>query len=200
MHLKERSYILDPTIVETGVAGGQTANKILQLLPENNFFPDLTSVVFSAINWRVTVSCPFDFQNFPFDAHECPLEMVLPFFGRNLTVYYEKNDSMNYDVDGFVIRPHELDSKIEYDEYLAQSHNTFGFEFHVKRQVSFYFFQYYLPSTTIVIASSISFIIPLSAIPGRVALVVTQFLTLTNIFIHQMVRNLNSFRHKPILF
>ena len=37
----------------------------------------------------------------------------------------------------------------------------------------------------------ISFIIPLSSIPGRVALVVTQFLTLTNIFIHSTVSKLN---------
>ena len=40
----------------------------------------------------------------------------------------------------------------------------------------------------IVVVAQISFIIPMSAIPGRVALVVTQFLTLTNIFIHEMVR------------
>ena len=63
----------------------------------------------------------------------------------------------------------------------------FGVEVEMKRQLSGYIYQYYLPSITIAIASSISFIIPLTAIPGRVALVGTQFLTLTNIFIHQMV-------------
>ena len=39
----------------------------------------------------------------------------------------------------------------------------------------------------IVVVSFISFLVPLTAIPGRIALVVTQFLTLTNMFIHQMV-------------
>ena len=57
----------------------------------------------------------------------------------------------------------------------------------LERQVAKYIYQYYIPSVTIVIATSFSFIIPLSAIPGRVALIVTQFLTLTNIFINQMV-------------
>ena len=38
----------------------------------------------------------------------------------------------------------------------------------------------------IVLVAEIGFIIPASAIPGRVALLVTQFLTLINLFIHQM--------------
>ena len=39
----------------------------------------------------------------------------------------------------------------------------------------------------IVVVSIMGFIIPASAIPGRVALLVTQFLTLINLFIYQMV-------------
>ena len=50
-----------------------------------------------------------------------------------------------------------------------------------------YLLKYYIPCTTIVIMSQISFVIPLEALPGRVALVVTQFLTLTSLFIQQMV-------------
>ena len=66
---------------------------------------------------------------------------------------------------------------------------------HLQRQWSKYVYQYYIPCITIVIATSFSFIIPLSAIPGRVALVVTQFLTLTNIFINQMVGILFDFNN-----
>ena len=60
-----------------------------------------------------------------------------------------------------------------------------------------FLYMYYLPCMAIVLVSQISFIIPLSSIPGRVALVVTQFLTLTNIFIHQTVGYM-SFREKFI--
>ena len=67
----------------------------------------------------------------------------------------------------------------------------------LERQVSKYVFQYYIPCITIVIATSFSFIVPLSAIPGRIALIVTQFLTLTNIFINQMVSLLYIFNIKP---
>ena len=54
-----------------------------------------------------------------------------------------------------------------------------------------------MPCIAIVIATSFSFIIPLSAIPGRVALIVTQFLTLTNIFINQMVSSM--YTHSSII-
>jgi len=62
-----------------------------------------------------------------------------------------------------------------------------GFDIELKRQYTKYIYQLYVPCITIVIAASFSYIFPISAIPGRVALVVTQFLTLTNIFINQMV-------------
>ena len=63
-----------------------------------------------------------------------------------------------------------------------------GFNVTLVRIIQPYLYQYYFPSIAIVVVSQISFMIPLSATPGRIALVVTQFLTLTNIFIHQMVK------------
>ena len=112
--------------------------------------------------------------------------MALP-FDWNLTYHNEKRHDRNYDADGFEINSHDLDPSTEHANDLNLHWTNFGVDIHVKRQLSNYVFQYYLPAITIVLASSISFIIPLSAIPGRVALVVTQFLTLTNIFTHQMV-------------
>ena len=64
-----------------------------------------------------------------------------------------------------------------------------GFDIKMQRIISSFIFKCYLPCIAIVVASSISFIVPLSALPGRIALMVTQFLTLTNIFIHQIVSN-----------
>ena len=50
-----------------------------------------------------------------------------------------------------------------------------------------YMVEYYLPCIGIILVSEIGFVIPVTAIPGRIGLLVTQFLTLTNLFIHQMV-------------
>ena len=43
-------------------------------------------------------------------------------------------------------------------------------------------FTYYLPSTLFVITSWVSFLIPPEVVPGRMALLVTLFLVLINIF------------------
>ena len=171
LSLKERKYILDPII---------SKNRLMVIKQP------FTSLVWSQISWRVTVSCPYDFSSFPFDEQNCSLTMILP-FGWNLTVPTNKNHSLKYVKDGFEIETQPLDSfRIDADN-LDWHSLYFGIKATFKRKLSKYIFQYYLPSITIVIASSVSFIIPLSAIPGRVALMGTQFLTLTKIFINEMV-------------
>ena len=48
--------------------------------------------------------------------------------------------------------------------------------------------RYYLPCMAIAVVSLINFCIPIECVPARVTLLVTQFLTLTNILIAQQVR------------
>ena len=181
--LKKREYMLDPIIAKLGFMGSEVFNKYSKILSADTLLADEDSLVWSDIQWRVTVSCLFKFRDFPFDEHKCSLEMVLPF--SNITVYnYPGEDIMINELHGFDIQSQKIGTSTRYD-WVQEFHvTTFGLDVHIKRQISTYILQYYLPSITVVITSSISFIIPLSAIPGRVALVVTQFLTLTNIFIH----------------
>ena len=56
-----------------------------------------------------------------------------------------------------------------------------------------YIMKYYLPCVAMVIVSFISFLLALNSVPARVALLVTLFLTLTNILIAQQVRLQNIF-------
>ena len=65
--------------------------------------------------------------------------------------------------------------------------DTIGFQVKMTRLLRPYVMKYYIPSMAVVLVSEIGFVIPLTAIPGRVALLVTQFLTLVNLFIYQMV-------------
>ena len=74
-----------------------------------------------------------------------------------------------------------------FDEKLNSGHNTVGINIQMDRVVNEFILKYYIPCIAIVLVSGISFVIPITAIPGRVALLVTQFLTLTNLFMHQMV-------------
>ena len=57
-----------------------------------------------------------------------------------------------------------------------------GFRIILKRHYSKYLYIYYLPSTLFVITSWVSFLIPPEVVPGRMALLVTLFLVLINIF------------------
>ena len=194
-NLIDRRFILDPIAMKIGLGGSETANTILDYASETTLFPVNSSVVWSRIYWRVTVSCSFNFSTFPFDKQECYLIMDLP-FNWNLTLHSETEYTAKYHADGFEIQSYEFGPIKGYDKLLGTHSTLFGVVFEAKRHVSKYILQYYLPSITIVMASSVSFIIPLSAIPGRVALVVTQFLTLTNIFIHQMVYAMSFSEHK----
>ena len=65
-----------------------------------------------------------------------------------------------------------------------------GFTISMRRKVWNYPITYYIPCALIVMLTQTSFIVPISAIPGRMAFLVTEFLTLTNIFIHQQVNTL----------
>ena len=192
-NLKERRYVLNPIIWKMGLMASKTANYFWNRKSKMALFPDLTAVVWSQIEWRVTISCPFNFSTFPFDENECSFPMMLP-FNWNLTISNENRHATSYNADGFEIECHSFGPYSGYLKVLGFPWTKFGLNVHVKRHISKYIFEYYLPTITIVMASSVSFIIPLTAIPGRVALVVTQFLTLTNIFIHHMVITLNFFR------
>ena len=97
-----------------------------------------------------------------------------------------------YNANGFYVTINYTGSFVEYNNsYPNMTVKDFGFDITLERMFQPFLFQYYLPCMAIVLVSQISFIIPLSSIPGRVALVVTQFLTLTNIFIHSTVSKLN---------
>ena len=57
-----------------------------------------------------------------------------------------------------------------------------GFEMRLTRKVYHYIITYYLPSAMFVSVSWISFLIPPDNVPGRMAMLITVFLVLVNIF------------------
>ena len=132
----------------------------------------------------VTIECKFDYIGYPMNTESCelrfdsselnPLNLKL-FDPEGLCHKQEKAYERNgfYVTASCIIKP-EQPSQI-------------GFNLFVERVLTKYIFQYYLPSVMIVTISQTSFVIPLSALAGRIGLVVTQFLALTNIFINEQV-------------
>ena len=184
-NMRKLEYIENETIMRIFLGSTDLANK---LFTANNF-RGKSSVVMAIIRWRLTISCPFDFSHFPFDIHKCPL--IIRFMNMNVTYPLHKfswlEEEVQKEAEGFRIKMIKMGSKKYKTENLNMHWSEMGYDIELERQPEKYIYQYYIPCSLIVIASSCSFIIPLSAIPGRVALVVTQFLTLINIFMNLMV-------------
>ena len=213
-NLKEIKHLLDPIVF-----GWTILHPYIpidnHLLPPNSFTEKATFVS-SEIEWQVTIFCDFEFSYLPFDTQVCKVR----FFNSNVNVTMikaqndentskgasKKTNSANYSVgmasdmnylneysvNGFRMTTKIIDTSLKYTDWGTYRivESIYGFDIKMKRRLNPYIYQYYLPAITLVIITSLSFIIPLSATPGRVSLVVTQCLTLTNIFINERVRKL----------
>lgn len=136
---------------------------------------------------KATVYCNFDHANYPMDNQKCEFR----FGSRSLSFKFVLFDPTNkyhytkyHNISAFRLITTFTDG--DGSDHIGYS-RAIGFDLKIHRSLQPFVMKYYLPCIAIVVMSQISFVIPLSAIPGRVALVVTQFLTLTNIFIQQTV-------------
>lgn len=166
----------------------QVLKSKVTFLANNPFTPNAT-LVHAILERRVTVLCSFDYSNYPLDTQHYQLRLGDKRTETVREILYDPENKAHslkkYETDGFDMTIVFIGNTLEHEN--PNYTNTFGFDIEMKRQIQPYMFQYYLPCISIVVVSSISFVIPLSATPGRVALMVTLFLTLTNIFINQMV-------------
>ena len=196
--LKELTFTPDKTIADITLNRGRHINKYLSSLSKSkhrnngldrisvNFDPD-TIIVTAWGKWTIKISCRFDFSKYPFDDQNCRLRMTVPF--RNLTIFDASHSLYNQEGFGnFNLKQRVYVSPGIWSDFAQEYQTLFGVYNNMPRQIDAYVHQFYVPCIFIVTMSFSSFIIPVTAIPGRVAVIVTQFLTLTNIFIHQMVR------------
>ena len=150
----------------------------------SNLWPDSArnqTRIVQEIDILLSLFCDVNLALFPMDVLKCTLE-VSNEDDKRLKLHFSPktvmNDKSTLMKDGFNITRIFKEGK----------NNSFvGFEFELERTISPYIYEYYLPCAAIVFVSQISFIIPPSSIPGRIGLLATLFLTLTNLFINHMV-------------
>ena len=171
-----------PVLNDTKISKEERATKLKGKDPTSRPISVKDTKLGALKTWRAKLRCVFDFSSFPFDTNRCTFLQ----FGNDGSVLSlaaaENRIEWSHEIDGF---------KIEIGNVGQLGKNSAGFNIAIKRMIEPYLYQYYLPCIAIVAVSQISFLIPLNAIPGRVALVVTQFLTLTNIFMHQIVSKIS---------
>ena len=186
--MKELTFPFDPIIAsDVKVFPGYVANAILQ----EEIFPPSITVVTSILKWTIQIFCDFNFSKYPFDHQTCKLRFItgkLNITQNNIPRGFENwFPTKQKEFDGFDVKQEIVSTPLGKNFFYPNGGTTFDIDFTLTRQIGSYLYQYYIPCMAIVITSFFSFIIPLTAIPGRVAILVTQFLTMTNIFIHEMV-------------
>ena len=143
------------------------------------------TVVWYEFSAKASIYCNFDFLRYPMDKQECNFTIGSTYPAKR-TIIFTFHTSVfvfgkaTQNTDDFNLNIENVNGHMEND-------TKFGFTIKMSRRLQPFIMECYLPCIAIVIVSEISFIIPLNEVPGRVALLVTQFLTLTNICIHQQV-------------
>ena len=136
---------------------------------------------------KTEVFCKFDYAKYPMDEQCCNVTISS---GSNEAIFV-LNVKNNAHHSSSRYKAVNLEMSIDYfDENVTHGGNKIGIEIRMDRQMQAYLMKYYIPCMAVVIVSEIGFVVPITAIPGRVGLLVTQFLTLVNLFIYQMVRNI----------
>ena len=145
-------------------------------------------VVWYEFTAKAVIYCNFHFQRYPMDVQECNFTIGSTYPAKQAAVFTMNTSAFNFatvtqNTDAFDLDMINLRNE--------DNQTEFGFTIRMKRRLQPYIMEFYIPSITIVLIAQVSFILSLESIPGRVGLLITLFLTLTNICIHQQVGNLH---------
>ena len=161
--------------------------KRIQQISDSKHLVDFAATIELKYEIKATVYCNFEYYKYPLDEQNCNVEFGSSSFGAIFNLYDKTeeyhNDSV-HDDDAL-----NLNLKITFFDNgnSHQGNNTVGIRINMNRLTKSFVMKYYIPCIAIVLVSEIGFVIPITSIPGRVSLLVTQFLTLINLFIYQMV-------------
>ncbi|KAG7515824.1 gamma-aminobutyric acid receptor subunit alpha-3-like isoform X1 [Solea senegalensis] len=158
-----------------------TPNKLLRLVDNGTLLYTM----------RLTIhaECPMHLEDFPMDAHACPLKFGSYAYTNNEVIYLwtlgdeksvavaEDGSRLNqYDLLGHVIGKETISSST--GEYVVMTAY-----FHLKRKIGYFVIQTYLPCIMTVILSQVSFWLNRESVPARTVFGVTTVLTMTTLSI-----------------
>ena len=165
----------------------------LELLTHNPFHANVT-LVRADVQAKYTIACQFHYENYPFDTQNCLFRLTTEPSQRLRLLMYDPTNQFHItqiklEHLGFDITTtySEMDMNNTDEELPA---NEIGFDMTFKRISRPYVYQYYIPCIAIFMVSGLNFLVPMTAIPGRISLLVTNFLAITLIYINQMVGNI----------
>ena len=159
-----------------------------ELTPGCNITETTDNETHSAVTFnfeaRATVFCNFNYFRYPMDTQTCDFVMSSAYPFPDIVVFKLEESQFgttfnNSNTDDFIL-------DITFND-IVNGFSGISCVLKLERCLLPYIMKYYLPCIAMVIVSFISFLLSLNSIPARVALLVTLFLTLTNILIAQQV-------------
>ncbi|XP_064422981.1 gamma-aminobutyric acid receptor subunit alpha-2-like [Latimeria chalumnae] len=140
---------------------------------------------------RLTVQaeCPMHLEDFPMDAHACPLKFgSYAYTISELTFIwtYNASDSVVVADDGSRLNQYDLLGQTVGKETVRSStgeYTVMTAHFHLKRKIGYFVIQTYLPCIMTVILSQVSFWLNRESVPARTVFGVTTVLTMTTLSI-----------------
>jgi len=136
------------------------------------------------LNVHITISCRMNFDDYPLDAHTCQFQ-VGSYYDTQETVTCQA--SFIYDQDRqrslqHFLKIEDLPDCFHTVNIPSGVYSACGFQVKLQRKQMQYVVQVYLPSAMFVIVSWVSFLVKPEVVPGRMAMLVTLFLVIINIF------------------
>ena len=132
---------------------------------------------------QIQIYCNFHFESYPMDTQACDFVMNSAYpYPDIVNLSFEQGQfgatDNNLNIDDFRI-------KVIFQDNSSPTGIKMLIE--LERRLLPFILKYYLPAMAIAVVSLVNYLIPIDCMPARVSLLVTQFLTLTNILIYQQV-------------
>ncbi|XP_015206545.2 gamma-aminobutyric acid receptor subunit alpha-3 [Lepisosteus oculatus] len=158
-----------------------TPNKLLRLVDNGTLLYTM----------RLTIhaECPMHLEDFPMDAHACPLKFGSYAYTNSEVVYIWTNgvdNSVSVAEDGSRLNQYDLLGHAIGTEVISSSTGEYivmTTYFHLKRKIGYFVIQTYLPCIMTVILSQVSFWLNRESVPARTVFGVTTVLTMTTLSI-----------------
>ncbi|XP_043928097.1 gamma-aminobutyric acid receptor subunit alpha-5 [Protopterus annectens] len=158
-----------------------TPNKLLRLEDDGTLLYTM----------RLTISaeCPMQLEDFPMDAHDCPLKFGSYAYPNSEVVYKWTNETTKSVVvskDGSRLNQYHLMGHSVGTENVSTStghYTVMTAHFHLTRKIGYFVIQTYLPCIMTVILSQVSFWLNRESVPARTVFGVTTVLTMTTLSI-----------------
>ncbi|XP_049598471.1 gamma-aminobutyric acid receptor subunit alpha-3 isoform X2 [Syngnathus scovelli] len=158
-----------------------TPNKLLRLVDNGTLLYTM----------RLTIhaECPMHLEDFPMDAHACPLKFGSYAYTNNEVIYLwtqEDERSVSVAEDGSRLNQYDLLGHVIGKETISSSTGEYVVMttyFHLKRKIGYFVIQTYLPCIMTVILSQVSFWLNRESVPARTVFGVTTVLTMTTLSI-----------------